>query len=75
MTFPPPSDPAVQVQQGLDQQNDHDEVGPQEEKVVDPSLGGHIDGKPQERWVSLRRGRWPYDEEERARQGLKLTAA
>ena len=43
--------------------------------MVDPSLGGHIDGKPQERWVSLRRGRWPYDEEERARQGLKLTAA
>ena len=48
MTFPPPSDPAVQVQQGLDQQNDHDEVGPQEEKVVDPSLSGYIDGEQQE---------------------------
>ena len=34
----PLPDPAVQLQQGWYQQNDHDEVGLQEEKVVDPSL-------------------------------------
>ena len=36
-----------QVQQGWDQQNDN-KVGLQEEKVVDPSSGGHIDDEQQE---------------------------
>ena len=45
---PPPPDPVVQIQQGWDQQNDNDKVGPQEEKVVDPSSGSHNDGEQQE---------------------------
>ena len=36
----PPPDPAAQVEQDWDQQNDHDEAGTQEEKVEDPSSGG-----------------------------------